>query len=90
MIEVFIVYNNEKQVEKVRDFNNKSLTFNFIDTTTKKGKKDGWSLKNYWGASQDPFAIIFKSKKPIKAFYSENTNVSEDLFNYLINKEYET
>lgn len=89
MIEVFVVYNDEKQVEKVREFSNESLTFNFIDITTKRGRKDGWALKNYWGASLDPFAIVFKSGKPIKAFYSESENSMESLCNYLIDKQYE-
>lgn len=87
MIEVSIVYSDEKQIKKVREFNNDSLTFNFIDIRTKKGKKSGWSLKNYWGASLDPFAIVSKNEKPIKAFYSESENVIEELLNYL-NKQY--
>lgn len=89
MIEVSIVYSDEKQVEKVRDLDNSSLTFNFIDIGTRKGKKDGWALKNYWGASLDPFAIVLKSGKPIKAFYSESENVSDRLLEYLNNKQYE-
>ena len=89
MIEVSVVYSDEKQIEKVREFSNDSLTFNFIDISTKKGRKDGWALKNYWGAKLDPFAIVIKGNKPIKAFYSESENVSEGLFNYLINKQYE-
>lgn len=90
MIEVSIVYNDEKQVEKVREFNNDSLTFNFVDICTRKGKKEGWALKNYWGAKTDPFALVLKSNKPIKAFYSENCDVINELLNYLNNKEYET
>lgn len=90
MIEVKIVFADNKQIEKVREFSNESLTFSFIDITTKEGKKKGLQLKNYWGASRDPFAIVFKDGNPIKAFYSETINVPEELFNYLINKEYET
>ena len=42
MIEVSVVYSDEKQIEKVREFSNDSLTFNFIDISTKKeGKMDG-------------------------------------------------
>lgn len=89
MIEVSVVYSDEKQIEKVREFSNDSLTFNFIDISTKKGRKDGWALKNYWGASLDPFAIVLKSGKPIKAFYSEHEDSMSALYNYLISKQYE-
>lgn len=89
MMNVYIVYNSEEQIEKVKELNNESLTFYFIDISTKKGFKKGWQLKNYWGAVKNPFAIIFKDKNPIKAFYSETSNVDEELFNYLT-KEYET
>ena len=83
MIEISIVYNNEKQIEKVRGLGNDSLTFNFIDITTKKGKKDGWALKNYWGARLDPLAVVSKDNKPIKVFYSEAENVIDNLISYL-------
>lgn len=83
MIEVSVVYSDEKQIEKVREFSNDSLTFNFIDISTKKGRKEGWALKNYWGAKLDPFSIVSKSSKPIKAFYSEDSNVPEALIQYL-------
>lgn len=89
MIEISVVYSDERQIEKVRELDKGSLTFNFIDTGTRKGKKDGWTLKNYWGASLDPFAIVLKSGKPIKAFYSESEDVSEELIKYLNNRQYE-
>lgn len=86
MIEVSIVYSDEKQIEKVREFNNDSLTFNFIDITTKKGKKDGWALKNYFGAKLDPFAVVSRDNKPVKAFYSEAESVIDNLISYLNGK----
>lgn len=89
MINISIVYSDEQQIEKVRDFDNTSLTFNFINIATKKGRKAGWALKNYWGASSDPFAIVLKGEKPIKAFYSESCDVIAELLKYLSNKEYE-
>lgn len=86
MIEVSIVYSDEKQIEKVREFSNNSLTFNFIDITTKKGKKDGWALKNYFGAKLDPFAVVSRDNKPVKAFYSEAESVIDNLISYLNGK----
>ena len=89
MIEVSVVYSDEKQIEKVRELSNDSLTFNFININTKKGRKDGWALKNYWGAKLDPFAIVIKGNKPIKAFYSESIDISEALIQYLKERQYE-
>ena len=86
MIEVSVVYSDEKQIEKVREFNNDSLTFNFIDISTRKGKKDGWALKNYWGARLDPLAVVSRDTKPIKVFYSEAENVIDNLISYLNGK----
>lgn len=86
MVNVSIVYSKEEQIEKVKELGNNSLTFNFINICTKKGKKNGWSLKNYWGARLDPFALVTKDDKPIKVFYSEATDVINDLNIYLHGK----
>ena len=86
MIEIFIVYSDEKQIEKVKGLKKDSLTFNFIDITTKKGKRIGWDLKNHWAAKLDPFILILKEDKPFKVFYSEAENVINKLINY-INEE---
>ncbi len=90
MTEVFIVYNDDKQIEKVKEIHNESLTFHFINTNDGKGKKEGLKLKNYWAAKLEPFAIILQNGKPIKAFYSEYENIIDKLYNYLVNKKYET
>ena len=70
--EAVIIYSDYKQVEKVKDEVKTPLTFNFIDITSKKGKKDGWAIKSYWGAKLDPFILIVKDGTPVKAFYSED------------------
>lgn len=86
MIEVYITYSDIKQMEKVKELDNSSLTFHFIDSLSKKGKKESWSLKSYWGAKLDPFALVVKDDKPIKVFYSEATDVINDLNIYLHGK----
>lgn len=83
MVKVFIVFNDEKQIEKVRELDNGSLTFCYIDICTKKGKKEGWNLKNHWGAKLDPFVIVYKEDKPVKAFYTETGDFIEELTEYL-------
>lgn len=83
--EVVVIYSDYKQVEKVKDEVKTSLTFNFIDITSKKGKKDGWAIKSYWGAKLDPFVVILDNEKPVRAFYTEAEDVIDSLIKYLNN-----
>lgn len=83
MIEVFLTYTDKLEIEQVID--DKSITFHFIDILSKKGKKEGWKLKNYWGAKKDPFAAILEDSKTIKVFYSEAENVIESLNKFITN-----
>lgn len=84
MIKVFLTYTNSSEIEKVID--SKSITFHFIDMLSTRGKKEGWKLKNYWGAKLDPFAVIIENDIPIKVFYSEVENVVENLNHYIETK----
>lgn len=83
MTDVFIVYNNEKQLSDIGDTSKYSPIFHFIDVTTFKGKKEGWKIKSYYGAKLDPFVVILDNEKPIKAFYSEAEDVINSLIKYL-------
>ncbi len=77
-MDILVVYNSDNQ-----NLEFDSPNIRLIDLNTSKGKKEGWKLKNYYGARQDPFAVILDNKKTIKAFYSEAENVVESLVNYL-------
>lgn len=81
--DIFIVCSDKEQLKKVEDTTNVTSTFHFIDSLSKKGKKEAWALKNYWGAKLDPFAIVMNRDKPVKAFYSESENVIDNLITYL-------
>lgn len=84
MIDIYIVYDNDKQIEKVRNLNNESLTFHFVDITTRKGKKEGWRIKNGWSARLNPFILTIKDGTPVKAFYSEDKkNPIDEAIKYL-------
>lgn len=87
-MEIYVTYNAEAQLKKLTELEkdegiSKSSSFYFIDSESKKGKKESWALKSYWGARLDPFAIIMEDDKPVKAFYSEAEDVIEGLRNYL-------
>lgn len=77
---VTVVYKEQSDVEQLK----KILPSNtkYIDILSKKGKKEGWKLKNYYGAKLDPFAVIIKDNKTIKAFYSEAENIINSLNTY--------
>ena len=83
--DVYVVYNDEKQIKKVEDSCKKeSLTFHFIDSQSLKTKREAWSLKSHWAAKEDPFAIAMDGDKAVKAFYSEaETDVINSLIKYL-------
>jgi len=76
-----MTYSDDSQILPLKDYENVTL----IDIRTRKGKKEAWALKGHWGAKLDPFAIVTKGDKPIKAFYSEADNVVEELIKYLNN-----
>ncbi len=85
-MDIFITFSDESQIKELVDFNTEH-TINFIDSNTKKGKRQAWLLKSHWAARLDPFILIKNGDKPIKAFYTEaNKNVVNELINYL-NKE---
>lgn len=89
MIDIYIVYDNDKQIEKVRNLNNESLTFHFVDITTRKGKKEGWRIKNGWSARLNPFVLVLKDNNPTSVFYTEHEDVIKALLTYITNKQYE-
>ncbi len=83
MTDVFVVYDDLKQIEKLKDTSRYSLEFHFIDSETKKGKKEAWKIKSHYAAKLNPFAVILDNNKPIKAFYTEAEDVVDSLINYL-------
>lgn len=85
MTDIYIVYNNDRlrsQIENSSIMN--SLFFHFIDDRTRKGLKEAYKLKSYWGARLTPFAIIMNGESPIKAFYSESNDcTANNIINYI-------
>ena len=83
--DVFVVYNNEGQIKRIKEANIlDSPFFTFINESSRKGKKEAYALKGHWGARLSPFIICMDGDKAVKAFYSESEeNVIESLINYL-------
>lgn len=84
MTDIFVIYDNESQVKRIGDALEVSPIFHFIDSMSKKGKKEAWEIKSHWAAKLDPFVLIMDGDKAVKAFYSETgEDVIESLINYL-------
>lgn len=86
-MDVYIVYNNDEVLKKLRGTLKVSPFFHFVDDRTRKGKKDSWKIKGGFGAKLTPFAVVYEGEKPLKAFYSETgENVIDSLIDYLNGK----
>ena len=87
MTDVFVVYNDKEQLNRIGDTSKYTPIFHFIDAMGKKGKKEAYRLKSHYAARLDPFAIILDKNKPIKAFYTEAEDVIDSLIKYLNDNE---
>lgn len=84
MIDIFITYNSESQIEKVKEIKGSSLTFHFINSI--KDKRKARMLKSHWGANADPFILITDNNTPVKAFYTEAGDSIQSLIQYMYGK----
>lgn len=84
-MDVYLVYNDDSQVNAVKEADLKEgLFFHFIDERTKTGLKEAWKVKSHLASRVSPFAAIYENDNPIKAFYSEaDDNIIQSLIEYL-------
>ena len=83
-----IVYNNEKDKEFLDKINLEIPFFvQYIDINTRKGKKEGWKLMNYYGTTKFPFVELEldKLENRFLPFFSERGNAVGQLISYLNN-----
>lgn len=83
---VKVVYKDLKDREFLDKINLETPIFvEFIDINTRKGKKEGWKLMNYYGTSTFPFVELEldKLENNLLPFYSERGNAVGQLINYL-------
>lgn len=85
MTDIIVVYSDKNQLDRIGDTSKYTPIFHFVDSLAKKGKKEAWRIKSYYGAKLDPFAVILDDEKPIKAFYTEAEDVIDSLIKYLNN-----
>lgn len=84
MLKIFVTYNDPEQVKSLEDMNLSGLKL--IDALTTKGKKEAWRVKSHYSAKLDPFAVVLKGDKPVRAFYTEAEDAINALIKYLKNE----
>lgn len=83
-MEAIIIYNDKKDREFLNLIDSKFPIFiEYIDSSTKDGKKKSIQIKSHWGARKEPFVIVQENEKIIKVFYSEKSNAIQQLIDYL-------
>ena len=86
-MKVKIVYDNPKDKELVELIKfNTPFFIEYIDVKTKSGLKEGWKIKNEYGAKEDPFVLILDDEDNFMGcFWSENQNACQSFVNSLNN-----
>lgn len=88
MIDIYIVHDTPIVEDVIWSIPTTLEPFiHFMDIGSKKDKSKAFKFKQEWGARQNPFCVIEKDGKAIKAFYTETgDNAINQLIKYL--KEY--
>lgn len=89
MIDVFIVHNDPKIKDLVKDLDIKTEAFyHFLDEGSLKERKKAFRFKEQWAARAVPFIAVYVDDVMTKGFYSEaDNNVLNSLKEYLNNYE---
>jgi len=83
---VRVVYKDLKDKEFLDKINLETPIFiEYVDINTRKGKKEGWKLMNYYGTTTFPFIELEIDESNKIPFYSERGNAIGQLINYLNN-----
>lgn len=84
---VKIVYDNKKDRELIESVEFSTPFFvEYIDTLTKNGLKESYSIKGEFGARLNPFVVIYDDEdKFVKCFWSESGNACQQFVNYYKN-----
>ena len=78
-MKIKVVYENPKDKELLElvDFAT-PFFIEYIDIKTKEGKKEGWKIKNEFGARKDPFIEILDDEDNFKGcLWSEDQNACQ-------------
>lgn len=81
---ITLVYKSDND-KKLLELSEGEYSINYIDINTKKGKKEGWKLMNYYGTTTFPFIEITKEDNSKFPLYSENGNAIYQLNNFINN-----
>lgn len=73
MIDVFIIYDNQKDLDKLRNSILNNIFIHSYNMNKRSDRSAGFKLKNEWASKNNPFIIIQNNGKTIKCFYSEES-----------------
>ena len=81
---VKVVYKNTKDKEFLDKIHLETPIFvEYIDIESRKGKKEGWKLMNYYGTTTLPFVELEVDSDSKIPFFGERGNAIGQLINYL-------
>lgn len=83
MIDIYIVHDSSNIEDVIWTIPTEIEPFiHFLDINSKKDRSKAFKFKQHWGARKNPFCLMEKDGKPVKAFYSES---GDDAITQLIN-----
>jgi hypothetical protein len=87
MIDIYVVHSNPNVEDIIWSVPTEAQPFfHFLDIDSKKDRSKAFKFKQEWGARKNPFCLLEKDGKAIKAFYTETgDDAIEQLIKYLRN-----
>lgn len=89
MIDIYIVHDTSNIEDIIWTIPTEIEPFiHFLDINSKKDRSKAFKFKQIWGARKNPFCLMEKDGKPMKAFYTETgDDAIKQLINFLTNYE---
>ena len=89
MIDIYIVHDTSNIEDIIWAIPTEIEPFiHFLDINSKKDRSKAFKFKQTWGARKNPFCLMEKDGKPMKAFYTETgDDAIKQLINFLTNYE---
>lgn len=78
-MKVKVIYENKKDKELIELVRFSTPFFvEYIDATTKNGKKESYRIKSPFAAKMNPFIVVYDDEDNfVSAFYSEKSNACQ-------------
>ena len=83
-MKVKVIFDNIKDKELVELVKFSTPFFvEYVDATTKNGKKESYKIKGPFAARKNPFIVVYDNEDNfLKAFYSEKRNACQQFIDF--------